>query len=105
MVRPERFAQDDKRRKWVTMDFEQTNERVKVVAVFDENVRASCRPVKFIRSNKQEIKITEVGLVHPQSDGVHTRHVFDVTDGSSDYRLELNAQTLVWRLTWIGDKF
>lgn len=87
------------------MDFESYDERVKVVAIFDENLRASCRPIKFIRPNKQEINITEVGLVHPQTDGVNTRHVFDVTDGMADYQLELNAQTLVWRLTAIGDRF
>lgn len=87
------------------MNFDEINERVKVVAVFDDNMRAPCRPVKFVRPNKTEVDITEIGLVHPQTDGIHTRHVFDVTDGQADYRLELNAQTLVWRLTAIGDQF
>lgn len=87
------------------MNFDEINERIKVVAVFDDNIRAACRPIKFIRPNKKETKITEIGLVHPQTDGIHTKHVFDVTDGSTDYRLEFNAQTLVWRLTSIGDQF
>lgn len=87
------------------MDFEQINERVKVVAIFEDSLRTNCRPVKFIRQNKTEINITEIGLVHPKFDGVNTRHVFDVTDGEADYRLDFDAQTMVWRLTSIGDKF
>lgn len=87
------------------MDFDSINERIRVVAVFDESVSAPCRPVKFIRPNKVEINIIEVGLVHPKNDGVHAKHIFDVTDGQADYRLELDAQTLVWRLTAIGDQF
>lgn len=87
------------------MEFDEINERIQVVAIFESNPRTNCRPVKFIRPNKAEVNITEVGLVHPKSDGVHTYHIFDVTDGQADYRIEFDAETLVWRLTAIGDKF
>ena len=87
------------------MDFELINERVKVVAVFDNNLRTNCRPIKFLRPNKTEINITEIGLVYPKIDGSHIYHIFDVTDGKADYRLEFDSKTLVWRLTAIGDVF
>jgi hypothetical protein len=86
------------------MEYNQINERVTVVAVFDKSLRAPCRPLKFRRENGREIEVVEVGLVHPRSDGLKTRHVFDVTDGQADYRLELDSETLVWRLTAEGDR-
>ncbi len=78
------------------------NERIKVVAAFGEGLNP-CRPVKFKRSNAREVVISEIGLVHPVGHGKRMVHVFDVTDGSADYRIELDAERLTWRLTREAD--
>jgi hypothetical protein len=86
------------------MEYDELNERVAMVAVFESGLNP-CRPVKFRRKSGREVVIAEIGLVHPKHDGVKTRHVFDVTDGAADYRLELDSETLVWRLTAEGDRY
>lgn len=78
------------------------NERVKVVAVFGEGLNP-CRPLRFRRTNGREIDITEIGLRHPSIQGKRMVHIFDVTDGSADYRIELDAERLSWRLTREAD--
>jgi hypothetical protein len=35
--------------------------------------------------------------------GKRMLHVFDVTDGMADYRIELDAERLVWHLTREAD--
>lgn len=80
------------------------NERVKVVAVFSDGLNM-CRPIKFRRVSGREINITEIGLRYPSPKGRRTLHVFDVTDGQADYRLEFDADRLTWHLTREGDHF
>jgi hypothetical protein len=79
------------------------NERIDVVAVFGEGLNP-CRPVKFKRANGREITITEIGMRHPTTAGRRTMHMFDVTDGGADYRLEFDSERLTWRLTMEGDR-
>lgn len=78
------------------------NERVKVVAVFGGGLNP-CRPLKFRRPNGREVTITEIGLRHPNEKGSRTIHIFDVTDGEADYRLEFDSVRLTWHLTREGD--
>jgi hypothetical protein len=80
------------------------NEQVKVVAVFGDGLNP-CQPLKFKRKNSREVVITEIGLRHPNMLGQRMLHVFDVTDGMADYRLELDAERLTWRLTREADHF
>jgi hypothetical protein len=80
------------------------NERVEVVAVFGTGLNP-CRPVKFRRSNGREIEISEIGLRHPSVQGKRTIHIFDVTDGEADYRIELDSEQLTWRLTVEADHY
>ncbi len=79
------------------------NERVDVLAKFGTGLNP-CVPLKFRRANGREIVIEEIGLRHPTSVGKRTVHVFDVTDGEADYRLELDSERLTWRLTREGDR-
>ena len=79
------------------------NERIEVVAVFGEGLNP-CRPVKFKRASGREITITEIGMRHPTTAGKRTMHMFDVTDGGADYRLEFDSERLTWRLTMEGDR-
>lgn len=78
------------------------NERVEVVAVFGDGLNP-CRPIKFRRKNGREIIVTEIGLRHPSMCGKRMLHIFDVTDGSADYRLEMDSERLTWTLTREAD--
>ena len=79
------------------------NERVDVVATFGTGLNP-CVPAKFRRRNGREITITEIGLRTPVAAGRKTLHMFDVTDGEADYRLEFDSERLTWRLTMEGDR-
>lgn len=79
------------------------NERIEVVAVFGEGLNP-CRPVRFKRASGREITITEIGMRHPTTAGRRMMHMFDVTDGGADYRLEFDSERLTWRLTMEGDR-
>lgn len=74
------------------------NERVEVLAAFGEGLNP-CRPLKFRRASGREVEVSEIGLRHPNSKGLKTVHIFDVTDGGTDYRLELDTERLTWHLT------
>lgn len=75
------------------------DERVKVVAVYyvDKNVDFLCCPyIMFFRN--EEIRFKRLCLRHPTAKGKRMIHVFDVTDGVNDYRLEFDAEGLTWTL-------
>lgn len=79
------------------------NEKITVIAIFGDGLNP-CRPIKFRRSNGREIEITEIGLRHPRAQGKRMLHIFDVTDGGADYRIEFDAERLTWRLTREADR-
>ena len=76
-------------------------ERIDVVARFGAG-NQPCVPVKFRRRNRREIIVTELGLRTPVADGRKKVHMFDVTDGEADYRLEFDSERLTWKLTMKG---
>lgn len=78
------------------------HERVDVLAVFRPG-HHPCRPVKFRRASGREVVITQVGLGFPHERGSKMVHIFDVTDGQADYRLEFDAVTLSWYLVREAD--
>lgn len=80
------------------------NERIEVVSAFGEGLNL-CRPIKFRRLNGREVVVTEIGLRHPSSQGHRTLHIFDVTDGGADYRLEFDTERLTWHLTREADHY
>lgn len=79
------------------------NERVDVLAKYGTGLNP-CVPLKFRRANGREVIISEIGLRHPTEQGRRTLHIFDVTDGEADYRLEFDTERLTWRLTREGDR-
>jgi len=81
------------------------NEQVDVIAVFSSTGHQPCRPIRFKRPNGREIEVTELGLRHPVDQGRKTVHMFDVTDGGADYRLEFDSERLTWRLTMEADHY
>lgn len=80
------------------------NERVQVIATFGDGLNP-CKPLKFRRSNGREITVSEIGLRHPSVVGKRTLHIFDVTDGAADYRLEFDSERLTWILKFEGDHY
>lgn len=80
------------------------NEPVQVVAIF-KGGHHPCLPIKFKRANGREVNVVELGLRHPLPNGLKTIHAFDVTDGGTDYRLELDSERLQWRLTMEADHY
>ncbi len=80
------------------------NERIEVLASFGDGLNP-CKPLRFRRPNGREIDITEIGLRHPAAQGTRTMHIFDVTDGGADYRLEFDTERLTWHLTREADHY
>ena len=84
------------------------NEPIEVIAVFgqnDGNHHQPCRPIRFRRPNGREVEVKELGLRHPVNQGRKTVHMFDVTDGGADYRLEFDSERLTWHLTMEADHY
>lgn len=73
------------------------NEQIKVIAIFGDGLNP-CQPLRFRRKSGREVIITEIGLRHPIMQGKRMLHIFDVTDGMSDYRLKFDAERLIWHL-------
>lgn len=79
------------------------NKRVKVLAVYsDRDGLGVCLP-KRMQYKGQEYNFSELGLKHPTAKGKRMIHVFDVSDGSADYRLEFDAEELTWTLMYMVD--
>jgi len=81
------------------------NKDVNIVAYyFKNNARhLRCFPKRMEWEGKR-VDFTETGLVHPTQKGRRMIHVFDMTDGQADYRLEFDAQALSWNLVYIADQ-
>lgn len=75
------------------------NERVDVVAVYRRHgdIGSLCQPIRM-RWDTRDIEFEEVALRHPTVQGHRMIHVFHVTDGANDYRLEFDAEGLTWTL-------
>jgi len=80
------------------------NRRVKVLAIYSDQERGVpvCIPKRMVYKGK-EYNFSELGLKHPTAKGKRMVHVFDMTDGSADYRLEFDAEELTWTLMYILD--
>ena len=81
------------------------HEAIDVDATFSRNILGHCRPICFRTSSGREVLISEIGLVHPRYDGLKTTFAFDVTDGSGDYRITLDSESLNWYLEFEGDHY
>lgn len=79
------------------------NERIEVLTSFGSGLNP-CKPLRFRRASGREVVISEIGLRHPTRQGNRTVHVFDVTDGGADYRLEFDSERLTWTLTREADQ-
>jgi hypothetical protein len=80
------------------------NKGVNVVAFYFRRAEQGlkCFPKRMEYDGKR-VTFTETGLVHPTRKGQRMIHVFDMTDGNADYRLEFDAANLTWTLVSIAD--
>jgi hypothetical protein len=84
------------------MNFIEISDRVEIIVRF----KAEGEPATMIvparmRWGKQEINFKELGLRHPTAKGHRMIHIFDMSDGVNDYRLEFDAEMLTWTLVAI----
>ena len=81
------------------------NKDVNIVAYYfrQGTKRLRCFPKKMEWGGKSVV-FTEQGLRHPTRKGARMIHVFDMTDGNADYRLEFDAEQLSWKLVYIADQ-
>ena len=75
------------------------DERIDVVVLFraDGPGRLVAVPWKMKRGAR-EIVFRKLAMRHPTAQGRRMIHVFDMSDGVNDYRLEFDAERLTWRL-------
>ncbi|HUD06755.1 MAG TPA: hypothetical protein VMR34_02610 [Candidatus Saccharimonadales bacterium] len=78
------------------------NQKIKVVVVYGGDGEQVCLPKRMLYKNRT-YNFTELGLRHPTSKGKRMIHVFDMSDGAADYRLEFDAEALTWMLVAISD--
>lgn len=72
--------------------------RVEVIAAYRMGKHGPiCMPARMKYKNR-EINFTKLGMRHPTTQGKRMIHVFDVSDGQDDYRLEFDAEALTWTL-------
>lgn len=81
------------------------NKEVSVVAYYFRNAgrRLKCYP-KRIEYGGRTIDFKDMGLRHPTKKGHRMIHVFDMSDGQADYRLEFDAEGLTWKLIFVADQ-
>ena len=77
------------------------NERVSVITIYDRQ-KGTVIPAK-IKWQAREYKITKLGYYHKVRDGRTTHHIFHVTDGHLDFRLNFDSETLHWKLEEVSD--
>ena len=77
----------------------QINERVDVITAFYGSAPERLLSIpKRMRYRNQEIDFTIFGMRHPTAKGRRMIHVFEMSDGVNDYRLEFDAASLTWML-------
>lgn len=82
------------------MDPIAVDEYVEVLAYYSLPGKSLTR-LRYPRKMKyrgEEIAFKELNLRHPTKKGQRMIHVYDVSDGANDYRLEFDAEAEVWKL-------
>ena len=75
------------------------NESVSV-NFLSNHLKHSANPTSFYWHGRR-YQIAQVGLHHTMYQGRTLIHVFSVTDGNSCFKLQLDTETLNWRLVEI----
>ncbi len=75
------------------------NQMVDVVTIYRAHASELFRSMPWkMRYNGQDIEFTKLGMRYPTEKGKRMIHVFEVSDGVNDYRIEYDAERLTWTL-------
>ncbi|HNQ31272.1 MAG TPA: hypothetical protein PKG71_03670 [Candidatus Woesebacteria bacterium] len=80
---------------------EMVHERVSVISVFSRE-KGTVMPVK-LRWQAKEYRMIKLGYYHRVPNGRFVNHIFHVTDGTTDFRLRFESETLHWILEEVTD--
>jgi hypothetical protein len=80
---------------------EMINEKVSIITSF--NRESSSVSPKKMRWQGRDYLIQSVSYHHLVREGKRLFHIFHCTDGSSDFRLRLDTETLHWTLEEVYD--
>lgn len=72
------------------------DEQVSVNLLFN-HLKHTAAPTSLYWRGRRYV-ITKVGLHHITREGRTMLHIFSVTDGTTAFKLELNSETLGWKL-------
>ena len=78
---------------------ENHNDIVSVLASFAPGPRSTVRVTPHIlKWRGRRYKLSTFGLYHPVRRGTQRIHVFEFSSGTVKFRVELDPETLTWRL-------
>ncbi len=78
---------------------EQCDDVVSVLAAFSPGPRGLVRVTPHLMKWKgRRWQLSTMGLYHPERRGAKRVHIFSFSSGATAFRLELDAETLEWRL-------
>lgn len=78
-----------------------TNERIKVLSIYDPE-KGKTIPYRLSWAGDVHT-ISQVSYYHQQRIGRITFHVYHVTDGTLDFRITVDSETLAWTLREVND--
>lgn len=73
------------------------------VQLFSNHLKKTVVPA-FVHWRGRRYTITHVGLHHTLRDGRTFLHVFSVTDGNTFFKLQLDTDTLHWKLLEVASQ-
>jgi hypothetical protein len=78
---------------------EEYNEIVSVLASFAPGPRHTMRVTPHLMKWKgRRYRLGTMGLYHPEKRGTKRLHIFSFSSGETAFRVELDSETLEWRL-------
>jgi hypothetical protein len=79
---------------------EECNESVSVLASFAPGPRNTMRVTPHLMKWKgRRYRLGTMGLYHPEKRGTKRLHIFSFSSGETAFRVEMDSETLEWRLT------
>ncbi len=72
------------------------NEQISVMTKFDRE-KGTVMPIK-IRWQGRDYLITKLAYYHKRREGRNIQHIFHVSNGTMDFKLRLDSETLHWTL-------
>lgn len=78
---------------------EECDELVSVLASFAPGPRNTMRVTPHLMKWKgRRYRLSTMGLYHPEKRGVKRLHIFSFSSGETAFRVEMDPETLEWRL-------